>query len=69
MMKVPRIKIIGRIRPTNNRECFIEHGSKIHNAIDSILDKHKTYLVLQELTFSVKLKHNVKKRKRKSQLK
>lgn len=31
MMKVPRIKIIGRIRPTNNRECFIEHGSKIHN--------------------------------------
>lgn len=52
-----------------NKEQLLEQIDIEPNAIDSILDKHKTYLVLQELTFSVKLKHNVKKRKRKSQLK
>lgn len=52
-----------------NKEELLEQNDIEPNAIDSILNKHKTYLVLQELKFSVKLTHNIKKYKRKSQLK
>ena len=51
------------------KEQLLEENSIEPNAIDSILNDSKTYLVLQEVKFAVKLKHNIKKYKHKSQLK
>lgn len=52
-----------------NKELLLKDNDIEPNAIDSILENSKTYLVLQEIKFAVKLKHNIKKYKHKSLLK